>query len=88
MHDDRLQALVESGYERFSGEARGQGTGHAPGMDPEEESSWIGPGNQTVLKDGMVFTLKATITVPELSGLRTKWIVHLTGSSCENGSPG
>ena len=43
------QALVESGYERYSGEARGHGTGHGTGMDPEEESPWIGPGNRTRL---------------------------------------
>lgn len=72
------QALVTSGYERFSSEARGHGTGHGTGMDPEEEAPWIGPGNQTVLQENMVFTLKATITVPELGGLRTERIVRLT----------
>lgn len=71
------QALVESGYERYSGEARGHGTGHGTGMDPEEESPWIGPGNRTGLVAGMVFTLKATITVPGVGGLRTERIVHL-----------
>jgi Xaa-Pro aminopeptidase len=71
------QALVESGYERYSGEARGHGTGHGTGMDPEEESPWIGPGNRTRLTAGMVFTLKATITVPGVGGLRTERIVHL-----------
>lgn len=77
------QALVESGYERFSGEARGHGTGHGTGMDPEEEAPWIGPGNQTVLAENMVFTLKATITVPEVGGLRVERIVRLTGSGVE-----
>jgi Xaa-Pro aminopeptidase len=71
------RALVESGYERYSGEARGHGTGHGTGMDPEEESPWIGPGNRTRLVAGMVFTLKATITVPGVGGLRTERIVHL-----------
>ena len=66
------EALVESGYERYSGEARGHGTGHGTGMDPEEESPWIGPGNRTRLVAGMVFTLKATITVPNVGGLRTQ----------------
>ena len=47
------------------------------GMDPEEESPWIGPGNRTRLGAGMVFTLKATITVPGVGGLRTERIVHL-----------
>jgi Xaa-Pro aminopeptidase len=46
-------------------------------MDPEEESPWIGPGNRTVLVPGMVFTLKATITVPGVGGLRTERVVHL-----------
>ena len=41
------QALIKSGYERFSSEARGHGTGHGTGMDPEEEAPWIGPGNTT-----------------------------------------
>jgi Xaa-Pro aminopeptidase len=71
------RALVESGYEAHSGEARGHGTGHGTGMDPEEESPWIGPGNRTRLVSGMVFTLKATITVPGVGGLRTERIVHL-----------
>jgi Xaa-Pro aminopeptidase len=77
------QVLVSAGYERFSGEARGHGTGHGTGMDPEEESPWIGPGNRTVLAERMVFTLKATITVPDVGGLRTERIVRLTRSGCE-----
>lgn len=77
------RALVESGFERHSGEARGHGTGHGTGMDPEEESPWIGPGNRTVLRPGMVFTLKATITVPGVGGLRTERVVHLGPSGAE-----
>jgi Xaa-Pro aminopeptidase len=77
------RALVESGYERHSGEARGHGTGHGTGMDPEEESPWIGPGNRTRLVAGMVFTLKATITVPGVGGLRTERIVHLAGTGTD-----
>ena len=34
-------------------------------------------GNRTRLVAGMVFTLKATITVPNVGGLRTERIVHL-----------
>ncbi|MBV9116407.1 MAG: aminopeptidase P family protein [Acetobacteraceae bacterium] len=71
------QALVKSGYERFSSEARGHGTGHGTGMDPEEEAPWIGPGNRTILRENMVFTLKATITMPEIGGLRTERVVRL-----------
>ncbi|HEY2023874.1 Xaa-Pro peptidase family protein [Paraburkholderia sp.] len=77
------QALVESNYERFSSEARGHGTGHGTGMDPEEEAPWIGPGNATVLQENMVFTLKATITVPNVGGLRTERIVRLKGDGVE-----
>ena len=77
------RALMESGYERFSGEARGHGTGHGTGMDPEEEAPWIGPGNETVLVEDMVFTLKATITVPDAGGLRTERIVRVSTSGCE-----
>jgi Xaa-Pro aminopeptidase len=77
------QALVKSGYERFSSEARGHGTGHGTGMDPEEEAPWIGPGNETILRENMVFTLKATITVPEVGGLRTERIVRLTPRGVE-----
>lgn len=77
------QALVKSGYEKFSSEARGHGTGHGTGMDPEEEAPWIGPGNMTVLQENMVFTLKSTITVPGVGGLRTERIVRLTGSGVE-----
>lgn len=77
------QVLVKSGYERFSSEARGHGTGHGTGMDPEEEAPWIGPGNTTILREDMVFTLKATITVPEVGGLRTERIVRLTPRGAE-----
>jgi Xaa-Pro aminopeptidase len=77
------QALVRSGYEKFSSEARGHGTGHGTGMDPEEEAPWIGPGNQTILQENMVFTLKATITVPNVGGLRTERIVRLTSTGIE-----
>lgn len=77
------QALVKSGYEKFSSEARGHGTGHGTGMDPEEEAPWIGPGNQTILQENMVFTLKATITVPNVGGLRTERIVRLTSTGIE-----
>lgn len=77
------QALVETGYEQYSSEARGHGTGHGTGMDPEEEAPWIGPGNKTILKENMVFTLKATITVPEVGGLRTERIVRVTSSGIE-----
>ena len=77
------QALVKSGFERFSSEARGHGTGHGTGMDPEEEAPWIGPGNKTVLQENMVFTLKATITVPNIGGLRTERIVRLSRSGVE-----
>jgi Xaa-Pro aminopeptidase len=76
-------ALVTSGFERFSSEARGHGTGHGTGMDPEEEAPWIGPGNATVLRENMVFTLKATITVPEVGGLRTERIVRLAPGGVE-----
>jgi Xaa-Pro aminopeptidase len=74
---------VDSGHERHSGEARGHGTGHGTGMDPEEESPWIGPGNRTRLVAGMVFTLKATITVPGVGGLRTERIVHLAEAGAD-----
>ena len=77
------QALVKSGYEQFSSEARGHGTGHGTGMDPEEEAPWIGPGNTTVLQENMVFTLKSTITVPNVGGLRTERIVRLSGGGVE-----
>ena len=77
------QALVKSGYEQYSSEARGHGTGHGTGMDPEEEQPWIGPGNETILRENMVFTLKATITVPGVGGLRTERIVRLTATGCE-----
>jgi Xaa-Pro aminopeptidase len=76
-------ALVETGYEKYSSEARGHGTGHGTGMDPEEEAPWIGPGNKTILRENMVFTLKATITVPGVGGLRTERIVRLTSTGVE-----
>ena len=77
------QALVKSGYEKLSSEARGHGTGHGTGMDPEEEAPWIGPGNTTILQENMVFTLKSTITVPDVGGLRTERIVRLKAGGVE-----
>lgn len=77
------QALVKSGYEQYSSEAKGHGTGHGTGMDPEEEAPWIGPGNKTVLQPNMVFTLKSTITVPNVGGLRTERIVRLSATGVE-----
>jgi Xaa-Pro aminopeptidase len=75
--------LLERGYGPFSGEARGRGTGHGTGMDPEEEMPWIGPTNSALIESGSVFTLKATINVPEVGGLRTERIVHLADSGLE-----
>ena len=77
------QALVKSGYEQYSSEAKGHGTGHGTGMDPEEEAPWIGPGNTTILQPNMVFTLKSTITVPNVGGLRTERIVRLSSTGVE-----
>jgi len=75
--------LVERGYAQYSGEAMGRGTGHGTGMDPEEELPWIGPTNHQVIAPGSVFTLKATINVPEVGGLRTERIVHLSAEGLE-----
>lgn len=71
-------SLVESGFAEFSNEGKGHGTGHGTGMDPEEELPWIGPGESTILEPNMVFTLKATITVPAVGGVRTERIVRVT----------
>lgn len=76
-------SLLESGYGDYSNEARGHGTGHGTGMDPEEELPWIGPGEATVLEENMVFTLKATITVPGVGGVRSERIVRVTAQGCE-----
>ncbi|NJC21647.1 Xaa-Pro aminopeptidase [Arthrobacter pigmenti] len=75
--------LIERGYAEFSGEARGRGTGHGTGMDPEEELPWIGPTDHTVIEQGSVFTLKATINHPQVGGLRTERIVHLGATGLE-----
>ncbi len=75
--------LIARGYGDHSVEARGRGTGHGTGMDPEEEHPWIGPTNEDVLEAGMVFTLKATINVPGVGGLRTERLVHLTPDGVE-----
>jgi Xaa-Pro dipeptidase len=69
--------LVERGFADFSSEARGHGTGHGTGMDPEEELPWIRPSAETLLEVDMVFTLKATITVPNVGGLRMERIVWI-----------
>ena len=75
--------LVERGYAEYSSEAQGRGVGHGTGMDAEEELPWIGPTDETVLEPGMVFTLKTTINVPKLGGLRTERIVHLSAEGAD-----
>lgn len=75
--------LVERGYSRYSGEAKGRGTGHGTGMDPEEELPWIGPTDHKAIDLGSVFTLKATINVPEIGGLRSEHIVHFSEDGLE-----
>jgi len=49
-------------------------------MESEEEAPWIGPGNKSVLKEDRVFTLTATITVPEIRGLGTERTVKVTSN--------
>jgi Xaa-Pro aminopeptidase len=83
LNEAMQRVLVERGFAAYSGEAMGRGTGHGTGMDPEEELPWIGPGNPTVLEEDMVFTLKATINVPKVGGLRTERIVRLTAAGIE-----
>ncbi|WP_152192105.1 M24 family metallopeptidase [Georgenia satyanarayanai] len=75
--------LLDRGYRDYSIEARGRGTGHGTGMDPEEEFPWIGPTSTNILSAGMVFTLKATINKPGVGGLRTERVVHLTDESAQ-----
>lgn len=78
LNSEIQSVLVDRGYADFSVEARGRGTGHGTGMDPEEHIPWIGPTNEDMLEPGMVFTLKATINKPGVGGLRTERIVYLT----------
>jgi Xaa-Pro dipeptidase len=75
--------LVERGYEEYSSEASGRGVGHGTGMDAEEELPWIGPTDGTVLEPGMVFTLKTTINVPKIGGVRSERIVHLSAEGAD-----
>jgi Xaa-Pro aminopeptidase len=83
LNEAMQQVLIDRGFAAYSGEAKGRGTGHGTGMDPEEELPWIGPGDPTVLEQDMVFTLKATINVPDAGGLRTERIVRLTADGAE-----
>lgn len=78
LNNEIQSVLIDRGYAEFSVEARGRGTGHGTGMDPEEEIPWIGPSNADLLEPGMVFTLKATINKPGVGGLRTERVVYLT----------
>ena len=49
---------------------------HAPYIRSTEASA-------TILQENMVFTLKSTITVPDVGGLRTERIVRLTSTGVE-----
>jgi len=55
--------------------------GHGLGME-EHEPPWIGPGQTTILKQGMVFTVEPGIYLPGKFGIRLEENVVVTGDSC------
>jgi len=57
-------------------------TGHGLGLEVHEEP-YIHSGNNTVLKEGMVFTVEPGIYLPEKYGVRIEDTVIVTASGCE-----
>jgi len=80
-------ALIRSGYAEFSDEARGYGTGHGIGTDIEEEEPWVARGSEFVLDESMAISLKASIFVPGLAGVRIEDNLVITPAGADVYTP-
>jgi len=77
--DDAARKLItDAGY----GEAFGHGTGHGVGLDIHEKPavSWR---DETVVEEGMVFTIEPGIYLPGKGGVRIEDMVAVTKTGCE-----
>lgn len=76
--DRAARGLInKAGYAPFFG----HGTGHGIGLEVHELPG-VTPGNETLVQEGMVFTIEPGVYLPGLGGVRIEDMVLATGDGC------